>query len=134
MAVEEPRLGERSRTLGVLTAAYSVLALAALSRSGYQLATGTAPPVAVALSGLAGVVYLVAALGLRGRGPGARRLVLGCCSVELAGVVVTSLVELAVGGYGRSVVWSGLGYGYLFLPLVLPVLGIRALVGATPDR
>ncbi len=43
--------------------------------------------------------------------------------LELIGVVLVSAAELVVGGFGRSTVWSGLGIGYGFAPLILPVLG-----------
>lgn len=110
--------------------AYTVLAIAALARSGYQAATGVVVDArtgtAVALSGLAGVVYLVAAVGLRRGTPGALRVGRWCLLVELAGVAAVSLVEIGVGGFGRAAVWSGFGVGYGYLPVVLPVLGLWA--------
>ena len=73
------------RRLGVgriLIAVYGVLALAALGRSGYQLATrfGEAP-LAYSLSALAAVIYLVAAVGLARHSTTARRVALICCTL-----------------------------------------------------
>ncbi len=111
----------------VIGIAYTVLAVAALSRSAYQAATGVATGramVAVALSAVSGVVYLIAAIALR-RGTH-RSIQLGrcCVLVELVGVVAVSLIELAVGGFGRSAVWSGFGVGYGYLPVLPPIVGL----------
>ncbi len=122
----------RQTLLTALGVAYTVLAIAALARSGYQLATGVASgraTVAVVLSGLSGVVYLCAAIGLRRGTPGSLRLSRWCLVLELTGVLLVSGAELIVGGFGRSTVWSGLGIGYGFAPLVLPTLGLWLLCG-----
>ena len=60
----------QTNTFGrVLIAVYAVLALAATARSVYQLATKfDDAPVAYALSGLAGVVYILATIALLKRG------------------------------------------------------------------
>jgi hypothetical protein len=111
----------------VIGIAYTVLAVAALSRSTYQVATGVATGravAAVALSAVAGVVYLVAAIALRRGTAGSIRLGRYCLVVELAGVLSVSLIELAVGGFGRAAVWSGFGVGYGYLPVVLPIIGL----------
>lgn len=109
---------------------YTVLAVAALSRSAYQAFTG--PPdgrsaTAVALSAVSGLVYVVAAVGLRRGSPAGLRLGRTCLVVELVGVVTVSAVELLIGGFGRATVWSGLGVGYGFAPVVLPILGLWLL-------
>jgi hypothetical protein len=114
--------------LTVIGTAYTVLAIAAVARTGYQALTGTATAeragTAVALSGVAGLVYLVAAIGLRRRTPRSLLISRWCCAAELVGVIVVSLVEIGVGGFGRAAVWSGFGVGYGYLPLVLPVMGL----------
>lgn len=113
-----------------LGVAYTVLAIAALARSGYQALTGAVvdgrTAAAVALSGVAGVVYLLAAAGLRRGTDRSLRVSRWCCLVELVGVVAVSLAEIGVGGFGRAAVWSGFGVGYGYLPLLLPVLGLWA--------
>lgn len=118
--------------------AYTVLAIAALARSGYQAMAGERAGAAVALSGLAGAVYLVAAVGLRRGSARSLRMSRWCCVIELVGVVTVSLVEIGIGGFGRAAVWSGFGVGYGYLPLVLPAIGLWvtrpvAGPGAAPD-
>jgi hypothetical protein len=116
--------------IAALGVAYTVLAVAALARSGYQLLTGVASgraAVAVALSGLSGVVYLCAAVGLRRGTPRSLRVSRWCLVLELAGVLLVGAAELVVGGFGRSTVWSGLGIGYGFAPLILPSVGLWLL-------
>ncbi len=110
----------------VLVAVYAVFAVAATSRAAVQIATRfDEAPVAYALSGFSAVVYLLATVGLAGRGPAARRLATAACTVELVGVLVVGTVSLVVPSqFPRATVWSAYGYGYLFIPLVLPVLGL----------
>ncbi len=110
----------------VLDAHNAVFALAATSRAGVQIATdfGRAP-VAYLLSAFSALVYVLATAALAGRGPTARRLALVACTVELVGVLVVGGVSLLVPEeFPRATVWSAFGAGYLFIPLVLPVLGL----------
>ena len=110
----------------VLVALYGVFAVAAGSRAAVQLATRfDEAPVAYLLSALAAVVYLVATAGLVRGGRGGRRTALVACAVELAGVLVVGTLSLAdPAAFPDETVWSGYGRGYLFVPLVLPVLGL----------
>ncbi len=110
----------------VLVALYAVFAVAATSRAAVQIATDfDEAPVAYALSAFSAVVYVVATAALAGRGPRARRLALLACATELVGVLTVGTVSLLLPEeFPRATVWSGYGYGYLFLPLVLPVLGL----------
>jgi hypothetical protein len=112
----------------VLVAVYAVFALAAGARAGVQLATRfDEAPVAYLLSALAAVVYLVATVALA-RGPAGRRVALVAISVELVGVLVVGTLSLIdPAAFPDETVWSGYGRGYLFIPLVLPVLGLLVL-------
>ena len=122
--------GDRSGTAGgpgrVLVAVYAVFALAAGARAAVQLSTRFAEaPVAYLLSALAAVVYVVATVALA---RGGRRVALVAISVELVGVLVVgtlSLVDRAA--FPDETVWSAYGRGYLFIPLVLPVVGLLYL-------
>lgn len=107
----------------VLVAVYGVFALAAGARAAVQLSTRFAQaPVAYLLSALAAAVYLVATVALA---RGSRRTALVACSVELAGVLVVGTLSLAdPAAFPDETVWSAYGRGYLFIPLVLPVLGL----------
>jgi hypothetical protein len=110
----------------VLVAVYGVFALAAGARAAVQLSTRFAQaPVAYLLSALAAVVYVVATVALA---RGGRRVALVAITVELVGVLVVgtlSLVDRAA--FPDETVWSAYGRGYLFIPLVLPVVGLLYL-------
>src|SRR3954468_12352956 len=113
----------RSGAGRVLVAVYGTFALAAGARAAVQLSTRFAEaPVAYLLSALAAVVYVVATVALARR---ARRVALVAITVELVGVLVVgtlSLVDRAA--FPDETVWSAYGRGYLFIPLVLPVVGL----------
>jgi hypothetical protein len=110
----------------VLVAVYGVFALAAGARAAVQLSTRFAEaPVAYLLSALAAAVYVVATVALA---RGGRRVALVAITVELVGVLVVgtlSLVDRAA--FPDETVWSAYGRGYLFIPLVLPVVGLLYL-------
>ncbi|MFI7659503.1 hypothetical protein ACIBTW_11525 [Micromonospora parva] len=110
----------------LLIAVYLLFAIAATSRAGLQIATKfDEAPVAYLLSGVAALIYIVAAVGLARAGHAGRRVALACCSVELVGVVavgILSLVDREL--FPDETVWSGFGSGYGYIPLVLPVLGL----------
>lgn len=116
----------------VLIAVYGIFALSATARAGVQMAGkfGEAP-VAYLLSALAGVVYILATIGLAGHGPRARRLAWSAVGFELVGVLVVgtlTVFDQGVMGFGGSspddTVWSAYGRGYGFIPLVLPLVGL----------
>jgi hypothetical protein len=124
--VSEPARATSSGPGRVLIAVYGVFALSATARAGVQIVSkfGEAP-VAYLLSALAGVVYILATIGLAGHGPGARRLAWAAVGFELVGVlVVGTLTVLDSGDFPDDTVWSGYGRGYGFVPLVLPILGL----------
>ncbi len=127
--MSEPARATASGPGRVLIAVYGIFALSATARAGVQIAGKFAEaPVAYLLSALAAVVYILATIGLAGRGPGARRLAWAAVGFELVGVlVVGTLTVLDVGVVGNSpddTVWSAYGRGYGFIPLVLPVVGL----------
>ena len=117
----------RGRGLGrVLVALYAVLAVAATARSIYQIATKfDEAPVAYLLSALAAAVYILATVALAVPGRAWRAVAWATISLELAGVLVVgtlSIVDPAL--FAHDSVWSWFGRGYVFIPLVLPVLGL----------
>lgn len=120
----------------VLVVVYAVLALAATGRSVTQIISrfGEAP-VAYALSALAAVVYIVATVALIRPGPRWYRVAWIAITFELVGVLVVgvlSIVDPVL--FPDDTVWSYLGAGYLFVPLVLPVLGMALLYSRRPSR
>ncbi len=119
--------GTASRGLGrVLVALYATLALAASARAGVQLATRfDEAPLAYLLSAFAAAVYVVATVALVVGGRTGLRTATVALLVELAGVLVVGTLSLADrAAFPDETVWSAYGRGYLFLPLVLPVLGL----------
>jgi hypothetical protein len=110
----------------VLIAVYGVFALSATARAGVQIATRFAEaPLAYLLSAVAGVVYILATVGLAGRGPGARRLAWAAVLFELVGVlVVGTFTVFDTADFPDDTVWSVYGRGYGFVPLVLPFVGL----------
>ena len=121
--------GGHGGPLRVLVAVYGTFALAAGARAGVQLATKfSEAPVAYLLSAFAALVYIVATVGLVRGGRGGRRLALTAISVELVGVLVVGTLSLLDrAAFPDETVWSVYGQGYLFVPLVLPVLGLLLL-------
>ena len=70
-------------------------------------------------------MYLVATVALA---RGARRTAFVAITVELVGVLVVGTFSLADrAAFPDETVWSAYGRGYLYIPLVLPVLGLLLL-------
>ena len=116
----------------VLVAVYGILAIAALGRSIFQIIDRfDEAPIAFTLSAVSAVVYVLATLSLAF---GWTRTAWATISFELIGVLVIGSISVVAPGvlgldevnpFGReATVWSVFGAGYLFIPLVLPVLGI----------
>ena len=110
----------------VLVAVYGIFALSATARAEVQIATRFAEaPVPYLLSALAGVVYILATIGLSGRAPWARPLAWSAVVFELVGVLtVGTFTVLDSGDFPDDTVWSAFGRGYGFVPLVLPLVGL----------
>lgn len=129
-----------SRAVGVgrvLIAVYAVLALAATARSAVQIIQDfDEAPVAYLLSALAALVYIAATAALIGRGRGWYLVAVVAISFELLGVLAVGALSLTVPElFAHPSVWSWFGAGYLFIPLVLPVLGLLWLARHRPaDR
>ncbi|MFF5786788.1 hypothetical protein ACFY8P_17700 [Streptomyces sp. NPDC012693] len=127
---EKAAQGARTRLVtgpGILLVwLYGVMSVGAVSRSIYQIATDfDRAPLAYALSAVAAVVYAFITYTLVRGGETARRAALVCCAAELAGVLIVgtwTLVEPSA--FPDATVWSDYGYGYLFIPVLLPLTGI----------
>ncbi|RNE63699.1 hypothetical protein [Cryobacterium tepidiphilum] len=127
----------------LLIVVYGILALAASGRSATQLIERFhEAPVAYLLSALSAIVYIVATVALVFRSRGWYRVAWATIGFELAGVLIVGTLSVAwpsllgqgaVDPFGRqSTVWSAYGMGYLFIPLVLPVLGMWWLATHRP--
>lgn len=123
-ATRDERMGGLGR---VLISVYIVLALAATFRSVYQILTKfDEAPLAYSLSAVAAIVYIIATVALIRRGRGVwRGIAWAALSFELVGVLVVGTLSLVAPElFGHPSVWSVFGEGYIFIPLVLPVLGL----------
>ncbi len=110
----------------VLVVVYAIFALAATARSVVQIATKfDEAPVAYLLSAFAAVVYIVATVALARGDRTSRTVATVAISIELAGVLAVGLLSLLVPEqFAAPSVWSRFGSGYLFIPLVLPFVGL----------
>ena len=127
----------RARGIGiVLVAVYGVLALAATGRSFVQIVRSyDEAPLAYTLSAVAAVIYIVATVALIAPGRFWYRVAWVTISFELLGVLTVGTLSLTHPElFGHASVWSWYGLGYLFIPLVLPVLGMLWLRRNRPAR
>lgn len=116
----------------VLVVVYAIMALAATGRSLVQIIEEYAnAPLAYTLSAIAAVVYIIATLALVRSSSHAWYLVAWVAiSFELAGVLVVGTLSLTHPELFAhdATVWSGFGYGYFWIPLVLPFIGLWWLI------
>ncbi|WP_062525912.1 hypothetical protein [Demequina rhizosphaerae] len=110
-----------------LVVAYAVLALAALGRSTYQIATKLAEaPVPYLVSGVSALLYLVIAVALWRRWTG---VALVGTALELLGVlVVGTLGYVESSWWPDETVWTGYGSAYGWVPLLLPAIALALLL------
>lgn len=119
----------------VLVIVYGVLALGAFGRSLVQIVERfDHAPLAFTLSALSAAVYIVATLALIFAGSTSwYRIAWVTISFELVGVLVVGTLSLVRPDlFPEATVWSFFGMGYLFIPLVLPFLGLWWLVKHPP--
>ncbi|WP_019182157.1 hypothetical protein [Microbacterium yannicii] len=128
----------RTRMTGVgrvLVIVYAIMALAATGRSFVQIVQRfDEAPLAYTLSAVSALVYIVATLALvfAGRG-GWYRVAWVAIVFELVGVLVVGALSFLLPElFAHQTVWSWFGGGYLFVPLVLPFLGLWWLVTHRP--
>lgn len=118
-----------SRAVGVgrvLIAVYGILALGAAARSFVQIVERfDEAPLAFTLSAISAFVYIAATVALILPGRGWYLAAWFTISFELIGVVVVGSLSVTHPElFAHASVWSGFGAGYLYVPLVIPVLGV----------
>ena len=85
-------------------------------------------PLAYVLSAVSALVYLAATIALASSRPGAHRAAVACLTFELVGVLaVGTLSVLDSEAFPDDTVWSNYGMGYVFIPVVLPIVGLLYL-------
>ncbi|NQX33948.1 hypothetical protein [Herbiconiux sp. VKM Ac-2851] len=117
----------RARGIGrVLIAVYAILALGATGRSVVEIiGKFDQAPFAYTLSAVAAVVYIIATAALIIPGRVWYRIAWITITFELIGVLTVGTLSLFLPElFAKASVWSWYGAGYLFIPLVLPVLGM----------
>ncbi|KAA9087322.1 hypothetical protein [Microbacterium radiodurans] len=129
MTSHRPRMTGIGRVLVIV---YAVMALAATGRSLVQIVEDFAfAPLAYSLSAVAALVYVLATVALVRSGSAAWYVVawVAIC-FELVGVLVVGTLSLVLPELFShdATVWSGYGFGYFWVPLVLPFVGIWWLV------
>ena len=127
--LDTPTQASRARVSGigrVLIVVYAVLALAATGRSFVQIVGRfDEAPISYTLSALAALVYIVATIALVARGRTWYVIAWVTISFEMLGVLVVGTLSLVLPDvFQHETVWSVFGRGYLFIPLVLPALGM----------
>lgn len=127
--VEQGTGGVASRASGpgrLIIALYAVFGIGATSRAVFQILNQfEEASLAYSLSAFAGAVYVVATVSLAIRSATAWRVSLVAVLVELAGVlIVGALTVFDAAAFPDETVWSDFGRGYLFIPLVLPFIGL----------
>ncbi len=120
-------MSERTRGPGrVILALYVVFVIGSVSRATAQILTQyDEAPLAYNLSALAAAIYVVATIALALPGERAWRVSVVAISIELIGVLAVGTWSfLRPEAFADASVWSHFGQGYLFIPLVLPVIGL----------
>ena len=110
----------------MLVAVYGLFALAATGRSIMQIAESfQKAPVPYLLSALAALVYIVATVALARGDRTSVKLARVTILFELCGVLAVGLWSvLQPSAFPDKTVWSHLGQGYGFVPLLLPLVGL----------
>ena len=132
---EKPRRRRMTGVGRVLVIVYAILAVGAFGRSLVQIIERfDKAPLAFTLSALSAVVYIVATLALVFAGSKIwYRVAWVTISFEMAGVlVIGTLSVIRPELFPEATVWSFYGMGYVFVPLVLPFLGMWWLVKHPP--
>ncbi|QHY94532.1 hypothetical protein SSPS47_05275 [Streptomyces sp. S4.7] len=111
---------------------YGVMSVGAVSRTAFEISTKfDRAPLAYALSGIAAVVYVFITYTLVRGGETARKAALVCCAAELVGVLAVGTWTIVdPSAFPEATVWSGFGWGYVFIPVLLPVTGMLWLRGS----
>lgn len=119
----------------VLVILYAIMALGASGRSFVQIAEKfNEAPLAYALSAASAIVYILATLALIFAGRSGWYIVAWIAIVfELVGVLVIGTLSIVMPDlFAHDTVWSYYGRGYVWIPLVLPVLGLWWLTTHKP--
>ncbi len=110
----------------ILGISYPVLAISSLARSGYQLflKEGVTNYLGPALTGVAAVLYIFAAIGFARRSKRAWQLSAGALALETILTLIVGTLSLIIPEVIGGTVWRLYGIDYAFFPLIQPILGL----------
>ena len=110
----------------ILAVSYPVLALSTGARALYQLFVREDIDyyLPVALSGLAALCYLTAAIGFAYRRPWTWRLSVAVLAFETSMTLLVGTWSLVDPGAIGSTVWRNFGEDYGYFPLIQPIVGL----------
>ena len=110
----------------ILAISYPVLAISTGFRAIYQLflKEGVTNYLAPALSAVAALLYLIAAVGFAVREKWAWWISVGALGMEMALVLLVGTLSLIIPDTIGSTVWRYYGIDYAFFPLIQPLLGL----------
>lgn len=85
---------------------------------------------------LAGLIYILVAIGITHNGRRMRIMAWVGVIIEMVGPILTGLLELGVPDLGNSHFspWAGFGVNYWYLPLLVPIVGIIWMWRSDPRR
>ncbi len=107
----------------VLIVLYGVLALAAIGRSVYQIATKfDTAPIPYSLSALAAAVYLLVVIALAARWHTVATVAMVFELIGVLSVGMLTLIDASM--FPADTVWSRFGQGYGYIPVLLPLVGL----------
>lgn len=111
---------------GVLGVSYPVLAISTGARALYQLLLkeGVTNYLGPALTAVAAVLYLVAAIGFAKRRRWAWRLSVGALGLETTLTIIVGGLSFVIPDVIGNTAWHHFGADYAFFPLVQPILGL----------
>lgn len=130
----------RSRSWGwgrLVIAVFWIFGIVATGFSLWGLNDGSDVPLGPRLISLvAGVVYLMVALGMTHNGRRMRIIAWVGLIISLVGPVIVAIQELGFPSYSAAGLspWSRFGGDYWYLPMVLPIVGLVWMWWSDPRR
>ena len=119
-----------SITGAILGISYPVLAISTGARALYQLLLkeGVTNYLGPALTGVAALLYLIAAIGFARRRRWAWKLSVAALTLETIFTIVVGTLSLVIPDVIGNTAWRHFGADYAFFPLIQPLLGLGWLM------
>lgn len=111
---------------GILGVSYPVLAISTGARAIYQLLfkEGVTNYLGPSLTGLAALLYLIAAIGFAKREAWAWKVSVAALGIETFFTFIVGALSLIIPDVIGDTAWRHFGADYAFFPLVQPILGL----------